>query len=180
MAERDNNTLDSPITGTLVWYYAICPRECWLIAHQIEANQDDDLLAQGRLNTEAHYERREKEVTLPGGVRVDQVRREKGQLILSEVKKSSKFLPAAKLQLAYYLWVLEQEGVEAIGEVLVPDERKREEVGLVEMRGGLLRVIDAIGVLTVEPRPPKAEWLHYCKTCAYSEFCWSGEPVEPA
>ena len=83
------------------------------------------------------------------------MRREKGQLILSEVKKSSKFLPAAKLQLAYYLWVLEQEGVEAIGEVLVPDERKREEVGLVEMRGGLLRVIDAIGVLTAEPRPPK-------------------------
>ena len=169
---------DFNITGTLVWYYAICPRECWLMAHQIEPERENDLLAQGRLNTEAHYERREKEVVLPGGVRVDQVRREKGRLILSEVKKSSKFLPAAKLQLAYYLWVLEQEGVEASGEVLVPDERKREEVSLVEMRGVLLGVIDAIGVLTTEPRPPKAEWLHYCKTCAYSEFCWSGEPAE--
>ena len=165
---------DTPLTGTLVWYYTICPRECWLMAHQIEPERDNDLLAQGRLNTEAHYGRREKEVTLPGGVRVDQVRREKGQLILSEVKKSSKFLPAAKLQLAYYLWVLEQEGVEATGEVLVPDERKREAVSLTEMRDTLLEVMEKVGTLTAEPKPPKAEWLHFCKTCAYAEFCWSG------
>ena len=165
---------DTPLTGTLVWYYAICPRECWLMAHQIEPERDNDLLAQGRLNTEAHYGRREKEVKLPGGVRVDQVRREKGQLILSEVKKSSKFLPAAKLQLAYYLWVLEQEGVEATGEVLVPDERKREVVSLTEMRDTLLEVMDEIHTLTAEPKPPKAVWLHFCKTCAYAEFCWSG------
>ena len=166
------------ITGTLIWYYAICKRECWLIAHQIEANQDDDLLAQGRLNTEAHYQRETKEVTLPGGVRVDKVRKEKGQLILSEIKKSSRFLPAAKMQLAYYLWVLEQEGVVASGEVLVPEERERDEVALDEMREELTSVMDAIRVLVAEPKPPKAEWLRYCKTCAYAEFCWSGGETE--
>ena len=170
---------DTPLTGTLVWYYAICKRECWLMAHQIEPEREFDLLAEGRLNTEAHYERRKKEVSLPGGVRVDQVRREKGKLIISEVKKSSKFIPAASLQLAYYLWILEQEGVEAVGEVLVPEERKREEVRLTEMRGALLEAVEAIGELTEQPTPPRAVWLHYCKTCAYSEFCWSGEPGEP-
>ncbi|MDQ3398880.1 MAG: CRISPR-associated protein Cas4, partial [Deinococcota bacterium] len=112
---------DPNITGTLVWYYAICPRECWLMAHQIEPEREFDLLAEGRLNTEAHYEREQKEITLPGGVRVDKVRREGGKLVLSEIKKTSKFLPAAKLQLAYYLWVLEQEDVQAVGEVLVPE-----------------------------------------------------------
>ena len=116
---------------------------------------------------------------MPGGVRVDQVRREKGKLVISEVKKSSKFIPAAKLQLAYYLWILEQEGVEAMGEVLVPEERKREEVRLTEMRGALLEAVEAINKLTEQPTPPRAVWLHYCKTCAYSEFCWSGEPAEP-
>lgn len=165
---------DVNITGTLVWYYAICKRECWLMAHQIEPERDNDLLAQGRLNTEAHYERRDKEVVLPGGVRVDQVRREKDTLVLSEVKKSSKFLPAAKLQLAYYLWILEQEDVSALGEVLVPEERKREEVSLETMRGELEQAMTDIQALTSQPRPPKAEWLHYCKTCAYAEFCWSG------
>lgn len=169
---------DTPLTGTLVWYYAICKRECWLMAHQIEPERDFDLLAEGRLNTEAHYERRNKEVSLPGGVRVDQVRREKGTLVISEVKKSSKFIAAASLQLAYYLWVLEQEGVEAVGEVLVPEERKREEVRLEEVRDVLLEAVGAIGELTKQPMPPKAEWLRYCKTCAYSEFCWSGDMEE--
>ena len=165
---------DVNITGTLVWYYAICRRECWLMAHQIEPERDNDLLAQGRLNTEAHYERQSKEVTLPGGVRVDQVKRENGKLVLQEIKKSSKFLEAASLQLAYYLWVLEQEGVAATGEVLVPEERKREVVALDNVRAELLTAMDAIKRLVAEPRPPRAEWLRYCKTCAYAEFCWSG------
>lgn len=166
------------ITGTLVWYYAICKRECWLMAHQLEPERENDLLAQGRLNTEAHYDRRDKEITLPGGVRVDQVRREDGKLIVAEVKKSSKFLPAAKLQLAYYLWVLEREGVKAVGEVLVPEERKREAVGLEDMRGELENAMSTIQTLVNEPRPPEAQWIRYCKTCAYSEFCWSGGETE--
>jgi CRISPR-associated exonuclease Cas4 len=162
------------ITGTLIWYYAICSRECWLIAHQIEANQDDDLLAQGRLNTEAHYPREAKEIELPSGVRVDKVRRENGKLILSEIKKTSKFIEAASLQLAYYLWLMEQEGVEAIGEVLVPEERERKEVLLDDMRELLMKTMKSIKELVQAPTPPKATWLHYCKTCAYNEFCWSG------
>ncbi len=175
MAGRNDNSLnDLSITGTLVWYYAICPRECWLMAHQIEPERDNDLLALGRLNTEAHYERQDKEITLPGGVRVDQIRREDGKLVLQEIKKSSKFLEAAGLQLAYYLWLLEQEGVTATGEVLVPDERKRQGVVLDEVRDRLLEALNAIQGLVAEPKPPKAEWLHFCKTCAYAEFCWSG------
>lgn len=171
--------MDTPLTGTLVWYYAICPRECWLMAHQIEPERDFDLLAEGRLNTEAHYEREHKEIELPGGVRVDKVRREGGKLILGEIKKSSKFLPAAKLQLAYYLWVLEQEGAQAVGEVLVPEERQREEVVLEgEVRAELTRVLAAIPELVRRDKPPAAKWLHYCKSCAYAEFCWSGGETE--
>lgn len=166
------------ITGTLIWYYAICPRECWLIAHQIEANQDDDLLEQGRLNTEAHYEREKKEIELPGGVRVDKVRKEKGRLVLSEIKKSSKFLPAARLQLAYYLWVLAQEGVSASGELLIPEERYKETIDLAEMQSALDTAMTDIRELLKAPTPPKAVWLHYCKTCAYAEFCWSGDASE--
>lgn len=163
------------ITGTLVWYYAICPRECWLMSHQLEPERDFDLLAEGRLNTEAHYEREEKEIMLPGGVKVDKVRREGGKLVIGEIKKTSKFLPAAKLQLAYYLWVLEQDGVEAVGEVLVPEERKREEVVLEgELRGELMRALEDISRLIDQPKPPPARWIRYCNSCAYAELCWSG------
>jgi CRISPR-associated exonuclease Cas4 len=166
------------ITGTLIWYYAICKRECWLMAHQIEPERENDLLAQGRLNTESHYQREAKEIELPSGVRVDKVRRENGKLILSEIKKSSKFIEAASLQLAYYLWLMEQEGVEAIGEILVPDERERKEIRLDDVRENLMETMKAIKQLVKAPAPPKATWLHYCKTCAYNEFCWSGSDDE--
>lgn len=168
----------SNITGTLVWYYVICKRECWLMAHQIEPERENDLLAEGRLNTESHYEREEKEITLPGGVRVDKVRKEKGRLILCEIKKTSKFLAAARLQLAFYLWVLEQEGIEASGELLVPEERKKEILELEDVKEELELTLSNIRELIAQAKPPKAEWLHYCKTCAYAEFCWSGEMEE--
>lgn len=163
------------VTGTLVWYYAICRREAWLMAHQIEPERDNDLLALGRLNQQEHYPRAVKELELPG-IRVDQVRREKGRLVLSEVKKSSRFIPAARLQLGYYLWVLRGEGVEASGEILVPKERKRVEVELdAPLAHEVEQAVAAIRRLCEEPTPPRAEWLHYCPSCAYAEFCWSGE-----
>ena len=162
---------DLQVTGTLVWYYAICRREAWLMAHQIEPEHENDLLALGRLNQQEHYPRAVKELELPG-IRVDQIRREKGRLILSEVKKSSRFIPAARLQLGYYLWILRQEGVEAGGEILVPKEKKRIEVSLEpKLAQEVETTVEAIRALWSGPRPPQAEWLHSCPTCAYAEFC---------
>ncbi len=161
------------VTGTLVWYYAICPREAWLMAHQMEPEKEFDLLAEGRLNQEAHYKRATKEISLPG-MRIDQVRREGDRLIVSEVKKSSRFLPATRLQLGYYLWRLDAEGMEASGEILVPGERKREEMELtLDLREQVETTVAEIESLVQSPQPPPAEWISFCKKCAYAEFCWS-------
>src|SRR5215210_9513738 len=165
--------MSTEVTGTLVWYYAICPREAWLMAHEIEPERDFDLLAEGRLNQEAHYKRATKELSLPG-MRLDQVRREGGHLIVSEVKKSSRFLPATRLQLGYYLWRLDREGMEASGEILVPEERKREIVELTpELKAEVESLVARIEMLIAEPVPPPAEKISFCKRCAYAEFCWS-------
>ncbi len=165
--------MSTTITGTLVWYYAICPREAWLMAHEMEPEKEFELLAEGRLNQEAHYKRATKELSLPG-MRLDQVRREGGRLIVSEVKKSSRFLPATRLQLGYYLWRLHEEGMEASGEILVPKERKRETVELTpELRQEVERTVATIEALVREPAPPPAKKIPFCKRCAYAEFCWS-------
>lgn len=165
--------MSTEVTGTLVWYYAICPREAWLMAHEIEPERDFDLLAQGRLNQEAHYQRATKELALPG-MRLDQVRREGDKLIVSEVKKSSRFLPATRLQLGYYLWRLAEEGMEASGEILVPEERKRETLELTpELRTEVEDLVAKIEALVLEPAPPAAVKIPFCKRCAYAEFCWS-------
>lgn len=165
--------MSTEVTGTLVWYYAICPREAWLMAHEIEPERDFELLAEGRLNQEAHYKRATKELALPG-MRLDQVRREDGKLIVSEVKKSSRFLPATRMQLGYYLWRLAEEGMEASGEILVPEERKREVMGLTpELRTEVEEMVAKIEALVREPTPPPAVRIPFCKKCAYAEFCWS-------
>lgn len=165
--------MSTEVTGTLVWYYAICPREAWLMAHEIEPEKDFELLAEGRLNQEAHYTRATKELALPG-MRLDQVRRENGKLIVSEVKKSSRFLPATRMQLGYYLWRLAEEGMEASGEILVPEERKREVMELTpELREEAEQMVADIESLVREPTPPPAERIPFCKKCAYAEFCWS-------
>ncbi len=165
--------MSTEIPGTLVWYYAICPREAWLLAHEMEPEKDFELLAEGRLNQEAHYRRATKELSLPG-MRLDQVRREGDRLIVSEVKKTSRFLPATRLQLGYYLWRLHGEEIEASGEILVPEERKRE---VVELTPELLEEVEGtvarINALIEESVPPKAERIPFCKRCAYAEFCWS-------
>jgi CRISPR-associated exonuclease Cas4 len=165
--------VSTEVTGTLVWYYAICPREAWLMAHEMEPEREFGLLAEGRLNQEAHYKRATKELSLPG-MRLDQVRREGGRLIVSEVKKSSRFLPATRLQLGYYLWRLRKEGMEASGEILVPEERKREVVELTpELQEEVEETVAKIRALIEEPAPPKATRIPFCKRCAYAEFCWS-------
>ncbi len=165
--------MSTEVTGTLVWYYAICPREAWLMAHEIEPERDFDLLAEGRLNQEAHYKRATKELALPG-MRLDQVRREGDRLIVSEVKKSSRFLPATRLQLGYYLWRLAEEGMEASGEILVPEERKREVLEFTpELRAEVEALVAKIEALVREPAPPPAKKIPFCKKCAYAEFCWS-------
>jgi CRISPR-associated exonuclease Cas4 len=165
--------VSTEVTGTLVWYHTICPREAWLMAHEIEPEREFDLLAEGRLNQKAHYERATKELSLPA-MRLDQVRREGGKLIVSEVKKSSRFLPATRLQLGYYLWRLAEEGMEASGEILVPAERKCEVVELTpELRAKVEALVARIEALVREPVPPPAEKIPFCKRCAYAEFCWS-------
>lgn len=161
------------LTGSVFYNYVICPRKAWLMQYQINPDTEHDLLSLGRLNSKEHYERAEKEAVLPG-IRVDIVRRQGGELVLGEVKKSPSGLEASILQLAYYLYRLEEEGVLARGEVLVPKERKKIRVILdAEMREKLSRSREEIKILLDKARPPPANWLKFCPNCAYAEFCWS-------
>jgi CRISPR-associated exonuclease Cas4 len=161
------------LTGSAFYNYVICPRKAWLMQYQVDPEHEHDLLAQGRLTGVEHYRRAEKELALPG-IKVDQVRREGDELVIGEVKKSSSGLEASVLQLAFYLQRLEEAGVKARGEVLIPKERKKVAVVLDEpTRGKLSEATEEVTELLLTPRPPKAEWIKFCPNCAYAEFCWS-------
>jgi len=67
------------------------------------------------------------------------LKRDGKKVIVGEVKKSSRFEHSATMQLAFYLYRLKQQGVEAEGELLIPKDRKRISVMLDEEDGERFR-----------------------------------------
>jgi len=164
---------DLHVTGTLVWYYYICQREVWLMARHLVPDQDNPNIDLGRFIGENTYQRDKKEITV-GHIKLDVLRKEKGQLVIGEVKKSSKYEKSAMMQLAFYLLELKERGVEAVGELLFPKEKKKIRV---ELNDGLIADIekakkDILRIIYQDvPQAPKK--IVFCRNCAYAEFCWS-------
>ncbi len=164
-----------PVTGTLIWYYAICPREAWLMAHQLEPYPDHELLELGRLLQEVRYPRFKKEVNLPG-MKVDLLSREGTAFVLGEVKRTSRDHHAHRLQLGYYLWRFKALGLNARGELRYPQERKVVPVELDEaLEAEVNAAIEGLKRLLAAPVPPPAVRIPECPKCAYYEFCWVEE-----
>ncbi|MBE3575406.1 MAG: CRISPR-associated protein Cas4 [Firmicutes bacterium] len=162
-----------PVSGTLVWYYTICPRECWLMCHQLNPDEDDPNIEYGRFLQDQAYKREKKEVGL-GANRIDFIDAVGGELVVVEVKKSSRALESARMQLAHYLLSLEENGVRATGELRFPDERRREAVILDDqLRKEVEQTRAAVRRLMVQPQPPPVKRIHWCRRCAYAQFCWA-------
>jgi CRISPR-associated exonuclease Cas4 len=161
------------ITGTLIWYYYICKREVWLMAHQLEPDEDNPLIELGRFISETTYKRDKKQIHLEG-ITIDLAKLDDEKLIIGEVKKSSRFSDSARMQLCYYLYVLRDYGIEAEGELLFPKEKKREKVTLTDETAKEIEgVIEEIKKIALQELPPKAVKIGYCTNCGYREFCWS-------
>lgn len=165
--------MEFTVTGTLIWYYYICQREVWLMARHLVPDQDNPNVDLGRFIHQGSYQRNKKEIDL-GNARLDLIRTEHGDLVVGEVKKSSRFLPSARMQLLFYLWQLKEMGLEARGELLFPAEKKKEDVILdaqaVEELQDAVAAIERIACGEQAPPPAKNK---YCRNCAYQEFCWS-------
>jgi CRISPR-associated exonuclease Cas4 len=161
------------ITGTLVWYYYICQREVWLMAHGLNPETENPFLELGRLIHEVSYPREKKEFSAPG-MKIDLLQKRDGQLIVGEVKKSSRFVRSAKMQLAYYLWRLKQMGIKANGELLIPKERKRIPVELTEeLQCELEEAMENIRAIIALETPPAPVSNRFCRNCAYRDICWA-------
>lgn len=161
------------VTGTYIWYYYICKREIWLLSHCIEADQTNDNIRLGNFIHENRYERESKELMI-GNNKFDIVSNRKGKIVIGEIKKTSHYLKSAKMQLAFYLKKMKEIGIEAEGEILFPEEKKKEKIRLSEEQIKELEKVEKEikEIISLEKIPYK-EKGKYCKNCAYSEFCWS-------
>lgn len=144
------------------------------MARKMEPNQEVDALLIGRRYLhDQSYKRQKKEIDI-GHIKIDVLRKEEGQLVIGEVKKSSRFQKSAKMQLAFYLRELKMIGIDAKGELLFPEEKKKVQVFLTsEIEKELEQVIQEIEAISYQELPPKPEWSRYCKKCAYQELCWA-------
>ncbi len=143
------------------------------MSHELNPEQDNSLIELGRVIHESSYKRDEKEISF-GGMKIDLIRKENGNIIVGEVKKSSRFELPSKMQLAYYLYRLKKEGIEAKGELLFPKEKKRVVVELdADLIKELEEAIREMQEIIAQERPPEARKTGFCAKCAYAEFCWS-------
>jgi CRISPR-associated exonuclease Cas4 len=166
-------TPDLHVTATLIWYYFICQREVWLMGRQITPDQDNTNVEIGRFIHDQSYAREKKEVSL-GHLKLDIVRHEGDELVIGEVKKSSRFKESARMQLLYYLKELKDKGVRARGELRFPEEKRKESLVLDEELERELDKVerDILRIIYLET-PPPPEKVNWCRNCAYAEFCWA-------
>lgn len=165
------------ITGTHFNYYLVCHRKLWLFANGINMESNSDLVYEGKLIHETSYPRRSEkyqEVEMDG-IKIDYY--DPKQKIVHEIKKSDKHEEAHEWQVKYYLFVLEQNGMEgATGLLEYPRLHRTEEVLLtIPDREAIEKMIVEIGDIIKDEHCPARIKKSRCKNCSYFDFCWSGE-----
>lgn len=164
------------ITGTHFNYYLICHRKLWLFANGITMEHTSEAVYQGKLIHENSYQQRSerfKEIEI-GGIKIDWF--DSKNNVVHEIKKSDKKEEAHIWQVKYYLFVLEQHGVNATGLLEYPKLRKTQEVLLTqpdrqyieEARQKIAGIVEAD---TCPKKLPKTK----CRNCSYFDFCYANE-----
>lgn len=172
---RADKLKEQQIIGTHIWYLYICKRQVWFSIHQIAPFDDNPHLELGRFIHEHGYKQKTKKIRLEN-MEIDLIDRDSAQntKLIGEIKKSSWNQKSALMQLAFYLNYLEQYGIIAEGELLVPKEKKRFPLKLTEeLRAELQSAKERILEIAELEKPPETEWVPFCKNCAYRELCWA-------
>ncbi len=165
------------ITATLINLFHFCKREMWLHAHGIRMEHTSDAVSEGKLIHETVYPQRSerfREIELDG-CKIDFY--DPKEKVVHEIKKSDKAEAAHLAQVKYYLWLLEQNGVEGPTAILeYPKLRRTQRVVLTEEDRQLIpQWREAIEQLLASDTCPSRLPISQCRSCSYFDFCWSEE-----
>lgn len=164
------------ITGTHFNYYLICHRKLWLFANGINMEHTSDAVYQGKLIHENSYKQRSdrfKEIAIEG-IKIDYF--DSKNNVVHEIKKSDKKEEAHNWQVKYYLYVLEQNGINATGLLEYPKLRKTQEVFLTQPdREFIEEAKQEVGNIINKETCPERIQKSKCKNCSYFDFCYTNE-----
>jgi len=165
------------MTGTHFNYYRICHRKLWLFANGINMEHTSDLVYEGKLIHENSYPQRSEryEELEIEGIKLDFY--DARNKIIHEIKKSDKIEDAHEWQLKYYIYVLEQHGIEGVTGILeYPSMRHTAKVTLTPSdREYIVRSMEDITCIIASDKCPPVINSKICKNCSYYEFCFVSE-----
>ena len=106
------------MTGTHFNYYHVCKRKLWLFSNGINMEHTSDLVFEGKLIHENSYSQRSEryEELEIDGCKIDYY--DARNKIIHEIKKSDKIETAHEWQVKYYIYILEQNGIEGVSGIL--------------------------------------------------------------
>lgn len=168
------DTQGTLITGSAFLSYTTCKRQAWLTLHRFSPESQNEYLMLGDYIHKTTFSKAQnKEIELPGA-KLDMVWEKSKMTIVGEIKKSSKSIKGARIQLLYYLKLLKERGIEAAGEIIIPHEHKRIPIQLTVTEENELHTVEQeIVKLGTADKPPKPKRIRQCSKCGYSHFCWS-------
>jgi len=136
-----------------------------------------ETVSEGKLIHETSYDERAtryEEVEV-GGSKIDFY--DPVEKVVHEVKKSDSMEEAHLWQVKFYIWLLEQEGIEGVtGIIEYPTMRHREKVTLsAKDKEILLKTIAEVEQITESDECPPRVKKSICRYCSYHDFCWIEE-----
>jgi CRISPR-associated exonuclease Cas4 len=165
------------ITGTHIAYLHTCHRKLWLFANGIQMEHTSDVVAEGKLIGETTYQDRAQKYTelQIGNIKIDYY--DAKNKVIHEVKKSDKAEYAHIAQVKYYMYVLQQHGINGVTAILeYPKMRQRQIVEWDERdESVVLKWMTEIQDLIAQENCPPLEKKNICRSCSYYDFCYSNE-----
>ncbi|MFZ3170618.1 MAG: CRISPR-associated protein Cas4 [Carboxydocellales bacterium] len=159
------------ITGTMFYYYFVCRRKLWCFYNNIAFENESDRVLLGKLIDETAYGREHKHIMIGETVNVDFI---KDWKVLHEIKKSKSIEEASIWQVKYYLYFLNQRGIQIEKGILdYPKIKKRQEILLLEGDSEKIEeIMSCIESIVSQKKMPSPINSKICKNCAYYEYCY--------
>ena len=159
------------ITGIMIYYYFICERKLWYFINEINMEQNSELVSIGKILDETSYSREKKNIMIDDTINIDFI--ENGA-VLHEVKKTKSIEDAGVWQIKYYMYYLEQRGINNItAKIDFPLLRESKKIILEEKDKEVLdNVIKNIEELAKKEKTPEAINFKICSKCAYYDLCY--------
>ncbi|MFW5719514.1 MAG: CRISPR-associated protein Cas4 [Candidatus Dojkabacteria bacterium] len=167
------------LTGTLISYYLICKRKCYLHYHNLKFEDNSELVKIGKYLHEQRQQKLEEsggekgsssnaEILLEG-IKIDSI---EGEYVV-EYKKKNSSEEAARAQLLYYLYTLQNKGVSKKGLLKFKESKGSIEVELTEENQAYISdlIKEIKQLLSSEDVPPVINHPK-CKKCAFYEYCY--------